>query len=141
MDINELFMSQEAESLLESGAWVGGIEEIPGVEFKVIGGTSRKFVAAINAKMGQARVKNKGRPLDNDEIGQITREAIGEVMILDWRGLTNNGEPVPFDRELAKKWAHTRIKKSFKTVADLIAEAATKLDHDAQSFVEVAVKN
>lgn len=138
MDIKDLILPDAVVDVIENGAWVGGFDDVPGVEIKVIGTTSRTFRKAINAKIEAARADNKGAPVSPELIADLVAEAMGEVAILDWRGITNDGEPVPFSRELAKQWMTA---KGGKTFIDLVAACAHRLDTKAADYIEQATKN
>ena len=138
MDINELILSDEAVDAIESGAWVGDLPGAPGVEVKVLGTSSKTYRKAMQAKLEVLRKKNKGKELTGEQVTNAVRQVFGEVGLIDWRGLTQDGNDLPFDRELAKKWLVSRNGEAF---ADIVASASQRLDADASSYVETVTKN
>lgn len=138
MDINQLILSDAAIDALEGGAWVGELPGAPGVEVKVIGTTSAAYRKAIAAKIEALRKGSKGVPLDQDQVTACVREVFAEFALVDWRGLTKDGEPFLFDREVAKQWLTSVNGERF---ADLVAGAAQRLDADANSYAETVTKN
>lgn len=138
MDINKLILSDAAVDALESGAWVGDLPGAPGVEVKVIGTTSKAYRKAIGAKIEALRKKSKGAPLEQEQVTACVREVFAEFALVDWRGLTKDGEPFPFDRDTARQWLTSRNGETF---ADIVANAAQRLDADANSYVETVTKN
>lgn len=138
MDINQLVMSDEKAAVIEDGAWVGGFDEAPGVEFFVRGVSSDAVQQALAKAQIDARMKKNGEPLTPTELSSILSQVLAEVGLMDWRGLTDCGEPVKFDRELAKKWMTSR---GGKRLALMVFDAARQIDDNAEKFIETVTKN
>lgn len=138
MEINKLVMSDAHVQVIEEGAWVGGFDDAPGVEFFVRGFSSDAVQKALAEAQIAERVKKGGQPLTTDELSLIASMVLAEVGLLDWRGLTDGGEPVKFDRELAKLWMSS---KGGKKLALLVFAASQKIDNDTERFIEQATKN
>lgn len=73
-----------------------------------------------------------------EQLADVTRSALAEVVILDWDGLTNNGEPFLFDREYAR---NAITSKNGARFADIVLSASMKLDSKVNDYVESASKN
>lgn len=138
MDINDLVLTDEALGVIDSGAWVGDLLEAPGLELKVCGLRSKDARRALEQKQAQARAKNRGKPLSDEQLAVCMRETLAEVVLKDWRGLSSGGEPVEYSREQAAKWLTSRNGERF---AALVLQAAQQIDDQANSFVEAATKN
>lgn len=138
MEINQLVMSDEKVAVIEDGAWVDGFEEAPGVGFFVRGFSSDAVQQALAAAQLEARLKNGGTILNTEQMAALTRKVLAEVGILDWRGLTDQEVPVPFDRQLAIKWLTSR---GGKRLAMLVFAASQRIDTDTEKFIDQASKN
>lgn len=138
MDINELILSDEAVTGIESGAWVGEIPGMPDLRLKVLGSSSKAHAKAMQAKMEAYRKKNKGKPISDEQTAQVIREVLSETTLIDWEGLTQDGKPLKFDRALAKKWLTSR---NGKRLADATYWCAQRLEEDAGAYVEEVTKN
>lgn len=137
MDINELILSDAAVEGIETGAWVTNIPGMPGLRLKVLGSSAKAHAKHHQKKIEELRKKSR-KPLDNDQMSDALKETLAEVTLVDWDGLTNEGEPVPFDRETAKKWITSRNGKKF---ADAVFWCSQKLDEDSKEYVEEITKN
>lgn len=110
MDLDELEIATEA---LEEGTWVD-IEINDSVfQIKVANVNSKGFLAAKEAAYSQycqdTRKKGK-KPVSEADWANLTDVStkllprlMGKHLVLDWKGLTQGGKPVPFDRDLAIK--------------------------------------
>lgn len=138
MDISQLVHSDEALNVIDNGAWVGDIPGLDGVRLKVRGTQSEAVQKAISEKQAKLRAANKGEPLTTEQHDKITKSVFAEVVLIDWDGFTNKGEPLPYDQKLAKEWLTKRNGKKFFNV---VAYCAQKIDGDAESFVGAVEKN
>lgn len=137
MEINQLVMSDEKVAVIEDGAWVDGFDEAPGVGFFVRGFSSDAVQQALATAQLEARQK-AGRILTTEEMSAIATRVLAEVALLDWRGLTDQEVPVPFDRKLAVQWLTSR---GGKRLAMLVFAASQKIDTDTEKFIDQASKN
>ena len=137
MEINQLVMSDEKVAVIEDGAWVDGFEEAPGVGFFVRGFSSDAVQQALAKAQLEARQK-AGRILTTEEMSALAARVLAEVALLDWRGLTDEEVPVPFDRQLAIKWLTSR---GGKRLAMLVFAASQRIDTDTEKFIDQASKN
>lgn len=138
MDINQIVFSDEALQIIDHGTWVGDLPGLEGVRLKVCGMQSLDVRKALEAKQSKVRAKNGGAALTADQHAEITKEVLAEVVLKDWDGFTNNGEPLPYDKQLAKHWI---TKRNGEKLANVVLYASQKIDTDAQAFVEVVTKN
>ena len=137
MEINQLVMSDEKVAVIEDGAWVDGFEEAPGVGFFVRGFSSDAVQQALAKAQLEARQK-AGSILTTEEMSALAARVLAEVALLDWRGLTDEEVPVPFDRQLAIKWLTSR---GGKRLAMLVFAASQRIDTDTEKFIDQASKN
>ena len=91
MDISNL--SKTAD--LGEGDWIDDIPDMEGIKFKV---RSTNFKPFRVATAGLAR--RSGKKLNTDEglnsFNIATGKPLAEHILLDWDGLTENGEPLAF---------------------------------------------
>lgn len=138
MDINELVLTDEAQGIIENGTWVGDFVEAPDVEFLVCGVRSVDAQKCIDAKKVRQTALNKGKPLSNAQLKRIMQETLCEVILKDWRGLKNGGKDLPYSKELATKFILSRNGEKF---AELVLQAAQKVDENAHQFAEELKKS
>lgn len=138
MDIKNLVLTDEAINVIDKGAWVGDLPGAGGLELFVCGMESQEAREAMNAAQANARAQNKGKPLSNEQLAACTRSVLADVVLKGWRGLTSDGKPVEYSKDMAKKWFTSRNGERFASLALI---ASQRVDSDAQSFVEQVTKN
>ena len=96
MDISLL----NSDTDLGPGEWIDDIPDMEGVELKV---RSTNFKPFRVATAGLAR--RAGKKLNTDEglhsFNISTGKPLVEHILIDWKGVTNGGEPLPFSRDTA----------------------------------------
>lgn len=103
MDIGKL---KAASERVEDGEWIGDIPNLGDAELLV------RSLASPSVKRPLARamrlVPKAGRTKDGSILphvqDRIDREIVAEHVLLGWRGLTEDGEPVEYSRALAYEW-------------------------------------
>lgn len=138
MDISNLILSDEALNVIDNGAWVDDFPGYPGVGLKVTGLQSDEAIKSLRQKHAQARQESAGERLTDEQLSVCLKEVLHETVLKDWRGLTDNGEPVKYSKEQAKEWI---MSKNGERFANLCVVAAQRIDANAQSFVEAVTKN
>lgn len=138
MDIKNLVLTDEAMSVIESGAWVRNLPGAPGLGLFVTGTGAKAFQKAMMDKHGEFRRENKGEPVTDEQHTEATRHAMAHVGLKDWDGITDDGKPVPYTKEQAIQWLTS---KNGERLMGLSIIAAQRIDADAQSFVETIAKN
>lgn len=136
MDINNLVLSDAALSVIDDGAWVGDFKNAPGVRLKVRGFRSKEARKLMEQK--QAAARSKTEQLTEQQLAEIMQEVLAESVLLDWDGITDNGKPVSYDRDLATKWLTSRNGEAF---AGLVLDAAQRIDRQASDYVDSVSKN
>lgn len=96
MDIGNLNKTVD----LGEGEWIGDIPDMEGVEFKVRSTNYKPFRVAT---AGLAR--RSGKKLNTDaglnDFNVATGKPLAEHILVDWRGLTEGGQPLEFTRDKA----------------------------------------
>lgn len=103
MDIKNLRRDIAA---IEAGDWVGDIPNMGSLALKVRGIGSVQYQTAL-ARLAKAvgiEERDRDGTLLPDVALRVTGEAAAEALLLDWAGLENDGQPVPFDAKLAREW-------------------------------------
>lgn len=138
MDIKDLVLSDEALNVIDKGTWVGDLDGAPGVELLVCGIGSKDAQKALSQKQAALRLKNRGKPLNEEQLAKAMRETLAEAVLKGWRGLKSDGKDLAFSPELAVEFITSRNGERF---AGLVLLAAQRVDADASLFVEEATKN
>lgn len=138
MDIKKLVLSDEALNVVDNGAWVGELPDAEGVELMVRALSSDAVQGEILKNQIAMRVQNDGKPLSSDQLASSTRKALADVGLLGWRGLTDNGQEIPYSKELSAQWLNSR---NGKKLANLVLAAAMRIDEDASAYVGQVAKN
>lgn len=85
---------------LGEGDWIGDIPDMDGIELKVRSTNYKPFRVAT---AGLAR--RSGKKLNTDvglnDFNVATGKPLAEHILLDWKGVTSGGEPLPFSKEQA----------------------------------------
>lgn len=141
MDIKAFRRDKDAMALIDGGAWVGDIPDFGTVELKVRGLKS-KVVGELFARKERAAPREDrerdGKSLTRDAMKRISREVLHEAVLIDWRGLTDGGKPLPFDKNLAREWC---INPEFEDFADAVAWAAGVVDAGNAEVAEAVAGN
>lgn len=96
MDIRKIFGSNKVKET--EGAWVpigGGIE----VKVKRAGQANKEFAAEQMKMLKPFSKQIAMNTMDMDVLRQINAKLFAKHVIVDWRGISENGEKVPFSKE------------------------------------------
>lgn len=103
MEISEI---RRDASKVASGQWVDDIPNMGDLRLCVRGLQCAQARALRERK--ERRVDRSGRDRDGTILPKVRDAILAEVMLevilLDWDGITDNGKPVPYSKELAKEW-------------------------------------
>lgn len=137
MEISQL--KRDAREV-DSGQWVGDLAGMGDVRLRVRGLTSQTVVAARSRKeraVPRAQ-RNRDGSLKVDAAIKVLGEVVAETVLLDWEGITDKGEPVPYSAELAREWC---TNPDFRPFLDAVVEAASVVDRGEADDAEDAAKN
>lgn len=126
MDIQTLRRNSAAAA---EGRWVDDIPSMPGVRLRVRGASS---LAAVNCRRKKERqVEKKDRERGGGfkpEVEQrIAREVLHEAVLLEWDGMTNGADPLPYDFDIAGQFL---LNPDFDAFAGAVTWAAAAVDQD-----------
>ena len=137
MDISSFHTDHRAS---EEGAWVDNIPGAGDLRLKVRGHKSMYVAKARGEK--ERKISRDQREDDGslkpDVALAIYVEVMHEAILLDWDGLTDNGEPVPYDKKLAKEWLSN---PKFRHFADAVTYASSVVDNRKVAEKEFVAKN
>lgn len=103
MDIRKLFGVNKAKET--EGAWVpigGGIE----VKVKRAGQANKEFAAEQMKMLKPFSKQIAMNTMDMDVLRQINAKLFAKHVIVDWRGISEDGEVVPFSKEKFLEYAN-----------------------------------
>lgn len=138
MELKHLVLTDDALNAIEKGTWVGDFDGHPDLAFKVLGWQSKESRDANAKEQEAARIANGGKPLDKEQFAACTRKVLADVILQDWRGLTDNGKPVKFDKAKAKEWLTS---PNGERLAAIVLSAAQRVDANVYEYIEEASKN
>src|SRR5690606_24507821 len=108
MDISKFLRTEEDYEPIDNGRWMPVSEDDPDTQFFVIGMQSKEAQDDLKNAAARVREQNGGKELTSEQLNQITQECLTEVCLKDWKGGTNNGEEVPFGRDLVRRAMNSR---------------------------------
>lgn len=138
MEVNDLILSDEALKVIDEGTWVDDLESAPGVRLLVTGLQSEAAQKLMREKQASLRSKNRGRPLNEKQLSQCTKEVLVDVVLKGWEGLKSNGEEVEYSQAQARSWIMSRNGERFTA---LVLEAAHRVDTQAAEYAKELEKN
>jgi len=137
----EIF-NYEVSDELSDGTWV--TIETPGGDFKIkIANVAKnEYQSKIDKERKNYFSKNKkiGRKVSNEDwieegLTAMLPNFIANNILLDWEGLTKDGKPIPFNKELAEKFCS----KKFPTISKQIFDAVGDIENFFVKNLEEAV--
>lgn len=140
MDISEILLDEKTIAAIDDGVWIDDNPEAPGLRLKVRGWSSEKVQSLKSFKERRASRKERdasGNLVHAAQI-RIIREVVAEAILLDWEGLTEGGKPIPYSKELARKWLMSRTGDKF---LGIVSDAATQVDNRLEDAAEELEKN
>lgn len=134
MDITNLKKDPEK---IDEGQWVSEIPDMGDLRLKVRGTSSAKF-RNVRARLERAVVK-KDRARDGSlkpaVAMRVMGEAMAEVGLIDWDGLTEGGNPVKYNQTLAREWLTNPAYESFLDAAVWAARVVDAGEEDVAKDV------
>jgi len=121
MELNKLKTSEQKSV---NGVWVS-IDDDTDLLIGRYG--NRKFQKALNAAMAPYKQAINRGTLSDAKSDQIMVDALVEGILLGWKGITLNGEELPYSKEAATKLL---LDKSMRDFRELVVE----LSQDAQAY-------
>ncbi len=130
-NLHQLFATDAAAET--EGVWIPVCE---GIEVKIARMGNEKFQKAYRRLCKPHRNLIRQGLLDSATEKRLLKEALAEGVLLDWRGLKQDGAPLAYSREAALK-----LLTELKDFADFVADEARRLDNFRERDLEDAEKN
>lgn len=118
---------------LEDGAWVGDLPNMGDLELKVRG-VGNKLYRTREAELLKKVPRSKRGELDIADGDRITTTLLLETVLLDWRGIVDGDQPLPYSREMAEKLLTDPAWRNFRAAvayAGAIVAQETAVNQDA----------
>lgn len=140
MEIKEILLDEKALAAVDDGVWIDDIPDALGVRLKVRGWSSEKVQSVKSFKERRASRKDRDATgaLSHAANIRIVRELVSEAILLDWEGITDGGKPVPYSKDLARKWLTSREGDRF---LGMVSDAAKQVDFILEDSAEDLEKN
>ena len=123
-DLSKKNLAEIAEAGYEFELRIPGSNEKTGAFVKVRGDQSKIVKAYIRKKFDEVNTRNnskrKGNDITLEEAEEMAVEA-AVVRIIDWKGIEEDGKPVPFTKENA-----TRILTEHSWIREQVQEEASE---------------
>lgn len=103
MDISNLKKSTDK---VEGGEWVWDIPQMGELRLRVRGLGSELYKQVFSRKQRAVVKADRERDgsIKDDVLHRIRGEALHETILLEWDGLTADGKPYAFDKDVALAW-------------------------------------
>lgn len=127
----------KADPVLEDeGVWTS-VDAGTEASIKIARIGNRRYREAMTRRLKPFRRALRNGTLDEKVTEKITAEVLAETILLDWKGLTQNGVPLSYSPEAAKELL---CDNRFKDFRDLVVELAGDLELYRQQDIEDAEK-
>lgn len=125
----------ETDLALEvSGAWTQDLGS--GLKLKVARFGNKNFNREITAAAKNRTDAFGNLELEDDVAGEVFAQILANTVLLDWEGLEEDGEPVPYSKEAA-----ARILLQYPEFMRLVQAQAKRLDLFRTQRIEDAAGN
>jgi len=130
MDIKAFIADSDKE---QQGVWLD-YDANKGVAFKIAYIGSSRYDDKLNRIAAAVRRRNRTRVLPASVVLGVTVDAIIDTILLDWKGLENNGQPFEYNAENAKLLlTQSKEIRDFVQVEAAVLENFQATNHESQS--------
>ncbi|WP_312795548.1 hypothetical protein [Tianweitania sp.] len=137
MDIRNL---KRDSALSQIGTWTRDIPGMGKLELKTRGINSDAYQAAIS-RLGRAAPpedRERDNSLKPHVAARISGEAAAEALLLDWKGLKDGDNDVPYSAETAMQWLPD---PDYKPFLDAVIYAASIVENGRASVEDALAGN
>jgi hypothetical protein len=116
---------------VKAGQWIGDIPGMGDLRLRVRG-LSTPTAVAYRSRLERAVPRNerdRDGSLKPEQMVEVFSKVMLEHILIDWDGITQNGKPVPYSKELATEWL---TNPDFRPFADAVAWAAGVVDRGGE---------
>lgn len=131
MDIKKAFGTNE--NLERDGVW---IDMGDGASVKVARSGNRENRAVVKRLLAPHKVALRNDKLSDDVIEKVTIEAMADTILIDWKGISEDGKAVPYTRDNA-----IRLLTDYKDFRDQVSAFSTELALFQDRQEEATIKN
>jgi len=124
-------------ALEDDGVWTT-IDAASDAEIRIARIGNRRYRETMARRLKPYRRALRAGSLDESVSERITAEVLAETVLLDWRGLSVGGDPLPYSRETARDLL---LDPGYRDFRDLVVELAGELDLYRERDLEEAEKN
>ncbi|MFX4220699.1 MAG: hypothetical protein ACMVO3_06715 [Thalassobaculum sp.] len=124
-------------ALEDEGVWTT-IDAASDAEIRIARIGNRRYRETMAKRLKPYRRALRAGTLDDSVTERLTAEVLAETVLLDWRGLTVDGAPLPYSRETARDLL---LDPAYRDFRDLVVELAGELDLYRERDLEDAEKN
>lgn len=117
------------------GVW---IELGDGAAIKIARLNNPAFVAKFRDMPKHQAASLRRGTIDDDELDRIFVEALVDAVLLDWRGMDENGSPLTYSKVTAIRVLSDPTYKDFR---DLIVDEARNVENFREEMLEDTAKN
>lgn len=132
MDIFKTFKTDESKE--QDGVWVqldDGKSRL-----KIARNLNARYKAAQQLKMQRYKMAAKVKTIPDDVWNDMFNELIAETILVDWEGITRDGEPYPYSKENA-----LQAIGELKDFREMVMGFAADMDNFKQELDETTEKN
>lgn len=140
MDIKDLILSKEAAAIINDGTWVPIETSFGSIKLFTCGFKSDRVVRYIAAKKEEFAVAHGREPTDEEKSDLFT-DVVLDVMIQDWDGVSDDGKPIPYDKELLRQIFKESREDAALELSKKLVEAINDIDKNARKYVDSTIKN
>ena len=97
MDLRKTFKTSKQKET--EGVWVNLDDS--GAKLKIARAGNPNYKAAQQKKMARYKLAARSKTIPDSAWDEIFNELIAETILLDWAGITENGQKVPYSQEAA----------------------------------------
>lgn len=124
-------------ALEDEGVWTT-IDASSDAQIRVARIGNRRYRETMARRLKPYRRALRAGTLDDSVTERITAEVLAETVLLDWRGVSADGVPLPYSREAARDLL---LDPAYRDFRDLVVELAGELDLYRERDLEAAEKN
>lgn len=124
-------------ALEDEGVWTT-IDASSDAQIRIARIGNRRYREAMARRLKPYRRALRAGTLDDSVTERITAEVLAETVLLDWRGVTADGAPLPYSRDAARDLL---LDPAYRDFRDLVVELAGELDLYRERDLEAAEKN
>ncbi|MGB3834823.1 MAG: hypothetical protein WA975_23495 [Mesorhizobium sp.] len=135
----EISAFRRDSKVVEAGQWIGDIPGMGDLRLRVRG-LSTPTAVAYRSRLERAVPRNKrdrDGSLKPEQSLEVFSQVLLEHVLFDWDGITQDGKPVPYSKDLAAEWL---TNPDFRPFADAVAWAAGVVDRGGEETEGESVK-